>query len=225
MYKGIIFDFNGTLFFDSEKHLEAWREFSKRVRSYAFTDKEMREHMFGRTNEDIIAYLLGHKPESELVEKLGKEKEAVYRDMCKKDMKNTVLAPGATDFLDFLKEKNIPRTIATMSEIDNVEFYIETFKLEQWFDIDKIAYADGTVKGKPAPDIYIKAADLIGVKPEDCVIIEDALSGLEAAYKAGAGKVIAIASMENPQIYEKIPYVSQIIKSFDEIDRNLFDNL
>ena len=75
--KGIIFDFNGTLFFDSEKHLEAWREFSKRVRPYPFTDDEMREHMFGRTNEDIIGYLLGKKPDPELVEKLGKEKEAV----------------------------------------------------------------------------------------------------------------------------------------------------
>ena len=60
MYKGIIFDFNGTLFFDSEKHLEAWREFSKRLRSYPFTDEEMREYMFGRTNEDIIAYLIGN---------------------------------------------------------------------------------------------------------------------------------------------------------------------
>ena len=54
MYKGIIFDFNGTLFFDSEKHQEAWREFSKRLRDHAFTDEEMRDYMFGRTNEDII---------------------------------------------------------------------------------------------------------------------------------------------------------------------------
>ena len=104
MYKGIIFDFNGTLFFDSEKHLEAWREFSKRLREHPFTDEEMRDYMFGRTNEDIIAYLIGERPSPEIVEKLGKEKEAVYRDMCRKDYKNTVLAPGAVDFLDFLKE-------------------------------------------------------------------------------------------------------------------------
>ena len=82
-YKGIIFDFNGTLFWDSEKHLEAWREFSTRVRPYAFTDEEMREYMFGRTNEDILTYLIGTKPSPELVEKLGSEKEAVYRQMCR----------------------------------------------------------------------------------------------------------------------------------------------
>lgn len=220
MYKGIIFDFNGTLFFDSEKHLEAWREFSKRVRPYPFTDDEMRKYMFGRTNEDILSYLLGRQPEPDLVYKLGKEKEAVYRDMCKNDAKNTVLAPGAEDFLNYLKENNIPRTIATMSEIDNVNFYIETFKLDKWFDIDKIVYADGTIPGKPAPDIYIKAAKNLNLLPKDCIVIEDALSGLESAYRAGTGKIIAIASMENPNLYKKIPYVSQIIQNFNQIDKN-----
>ena len=217
MYKGIIFDFNGTLFFDSEKHLEAWREFSKRVRPYPFTDDEMREHMFGRTNEDIIAYLIGKKPAPELVEQLGKEKEAVYRDMCRKDMANTHLAPGAVEFLDYLKESNIPRTIATMSEKDNVDFYIETFKLEKWFDLDKIVYADGTLPGKPAPDIYIKAAQKLGLSPKDCVVVEDALSGLEAGYRAGAGMIIAMASMESDELYKKIPYVDRVIHDFGEI--------
>lgn len=221
MYKGIIFDFNGTLFFDSEKHLEAWREFSKRIRPYAFTDEEMREYMFGRTNEDIIAYLIGKKPAPELVEKLAKEKEAVYREMCRKDYKNTVLAPGAVKFLDYLKENEIPMTIATMSEKDNVDFYIEEFKLARWFDVDKIIYADGTIPGKPAPDIYLKAAKVLSLDPKECIVVEDAISGIEAARLAGIGKIIAIASMESEKLYENIPAVSQIIKHFNEIDRNI----
>ena len=57
--KGIIFDFNGTLFFDSHMHYEAWRIFSKKLRGYEFTDDEMREKMFGRTNSDIIEYAIG----------------------------------------------------------------------------------------------------------------------------------------------------------------------
>lgn len=225
MYKGIIFDFNGTLFFDSEKHLEAWREFSKRLRPYPFTDEEMRDYMFGRTNEDIIAYLIGKRPSPEMVEKLGKEKEAVYREMCRQDYKNTVLAPGAVDFLNYLKENNIPRTIATMSEKDNVDFYIEEFQLEKWFDIDKIVYADGTIPGKPAPDIYIKAAKKLELSPQDCIVVEDAVSGIESARAANIGKIIAMASMESTELYKNIPAVSQIIKSFDEIDRNIFEVL
>lgn len=221
MYKGIIFDFNGTLFFDSEKHFEAWREFSKRLRSYPFTDEEMREYMFGRTNEDIIAYLIGKRPAPELVEKFAKEKESVYRDMCRKDYQNTILAPGAIDFLNYLKENNIPRTIATMSEKDNVDFYIEEFKLYQWFDLEKIVYADGTIPGKPAPDIYIKAARMLNLATQDCIVVEDAISGIESARAANIGKIIAMASMESTDLYKNIPAVSQIIKNFNEIDKNI----
>lgn len=221
--KGIIFDFNGTLFFDSEKHLEAWREYSRKLRGTAFSDDEMRKYMFGRTNEDIIAYAIGKKPEPEMVEKLGREKEAVYRNMCIDDAENTVLAPGAVELLDFLKANNIPMTIATMSEKDNVDFYIKEFNLAKWFDIDKIVYSDGTLPGKPAPDIYMKAAKNLGLKPEECIVVEDAISGIEAAHSAHIGKIIAIASMESVELYKNIPAVSQIIKNFNEIDRDIFE--
>ena len=172
MYKGIIFDFNGTLFWDSEKHKAAW---------------------------------------------------TVYRDMCRKDKKNTVLAPGAIEFLDYLTKNNIPHTIATMSEKDNVDFFIEEFELAKWFDLDKIVYSDGTIPGKPAPDIYIKAAQKLNLNPKDCVVIEDAVSGIESARSANIGKIIAIASMESEDLYKNIPAVSQIIKNFGEIDRNIFE--
>lgn len=81
--KGIIFDFNGTLFFDSHMHYETWRLYSKKLRGYEFTDDEMREKMFGRTNSNIIEYAIGKKPTKDMVEKLAKEKEAMYREMCK----------------------------------------------------------------------------------------------------------------------------------------------
>ena len=177
--------------------------------------------MFGRTNEDIIAYLIGKCPAPELVEKLAKEKESVYRDMCRKDYQNTILAPGAIDFLNYLKENNIPRTIATMSEKDNVDFYIEEFKLYQWFDLEKIVYADGTIPGKPAPDIYIKAARMLNLATQDCIVVEDAISGIESARAANIGKIIAMASMESTDLYKNIPAVSQIIKNFNEIDKNI----
>lgn len=174
--QGIIFDFNGTLLFDSQLHYDAWKLFSKKLRGYEFSDKEMRENMFGRTNADIIEYALGYKPSEEESINLAFEKEEMYRQMCLKNRKEFVLAPYAEDFLDYLKERNIPRTIATMSEWDNVAFYIKEFKLEKWFDLDKIVYSDGKIAGKPAPDIYLIAAKKIGLPPEDCVVIEDSLA-------------------------------------------------
>ena len=121
-----------------------------------------------------------------------------------------------------MKENNIPRTIATMSEWDNVEFYIKEFNLEKWFDLNKIVYSNGEIPGKPAPDIYEIAAKNIELNPKDCIVVEDALSGIESANKAGIGKIIAIASVESDSLYRKIPCVSQIIHSFDEIDKDIF---
>ena len=221
--KGIIFDFNGTLFFDSHMHYEAWRIYSKQLRGYEFTDDEMRQKMFGRTNADIIEYAIGEKPSPELVEKLAKEKESMYRQMCINNRKEFILSPGAEEFLNYLKENNIPMTIATMSEWDNVEFYIKEFNLAKWFDLDKIVYSNGKIPGKPAPDIYQIAAKNIGLAPKDCIVIEDAVSGINSANAAGIGKIIAIASVEEDSLYESIPCVSQIIRHFAEIDKSIFD--
>lgn len=220
--KGIIFDFNGTLYWDSALHYQAWREFSKILRGYEFTDEEMRDKMFGHTNEDIIEYAIGKKPDKAMVEKYAKEKESLYRKRCLLDPENFKLAPGAIEFLDYLKENNIPRTIATMSEWDNVEFYIKEFELAKWFDIDKIVYSNGKIPGKPAPDIFMIAAEKIGLNPCDCVVVEDAIAGIKSAESAGIGKIIAIASMEPVEFYKQINAVEKIIKDFNEFDRSIF---
>ena len=219
--KGIIFDFNGTLYWDSKLHYDAWREFSAMLRETPFTDEEMRDKMFGHTNSDIIEYLIGQKPSQEMVDKYGKEKEAVYRKRCLLNPDEFKLAPGAIDLLDFLKANNIPMTIATMSEWDNVEFYIKEFRLDKWFDTDKIVYSDGTIPGKPAPDIFLIAAEKIGLQPKDCIVIEDAIAGINSAKSAGIGKIIAIASLEPIEFYKNISGISQIIENFQQFDRSL----
>ncbi len=223
-YKGIIFDFNGTLFWDSKKHLEAWREYSKKLRGHAFTDEEMQKYMFGRTNEDIIKYLIGKQPDRELVLKCQTEKEAIYRDMCAHDPENFKLARGAEEFLTYLCENEIPHTIATMSEEVNVKFFIKGFSLDRWFDVSKIVFDDGKIKGKPEPDIYLKAAQNLGLQPEDCIVVEDAVSGIESAYRAGIGRIVAIESMETRELYSTIPAVDYIISDFNDFDRNLLES-
>lgn len=219
--KGIIFDFNGTLYWDSQLHYDAWREYSALLREKPFSDEEMRDKMFGHTNSDIIEYLIGHKPTQAMVDKYGKEKEAVYRKRCLLNPEKFKLAPGAIELLNYLKEKNIPRTIATMSEWDNVEFYIKEFHLEKWFDIDKIVYSDGTIPGKPAPDIFLIAAEKIGIHPKDCIVIEDAVAGINSAKNAGIGMIIGIASLEPIEFYKNMTGLYSIINNFYEFDKNL----
>ena len=140
--------------------------------------------------------------------------------MCADDKENFKLAKGAVEFLNYLCENNIPHTIATMSEEVNVKFFIKEFGLEKWFDISKIVYDNGKIKGKPEPDIYEIAAKNLGLEPQECIVVEDAVSGIESARRAGIGKIVAIESMETRELYSKLPAVNDIIADFDEFNRD-----
>ncbi len=221
-FKGVIFDFNGTLFYDTPKHIEAWREYSARLRGTPFSDDEMEKHMLGHTNEDIIAYAIGEKPDKKMVQRLAAEKEAVYREMCLNDMKNTKLAKGAVEFLEYLEQNSIPHTIATASDKTNVDFFIEIFHLKNWFDVSKIVYDDGKIPNKPEPDIYLKAASNLSLKPCECLVFEDAMAGIESAKRAGIGGIVAVVPDDKKQLFQKISCVSSVISDFTQFEFNCF---
>ena len=77
-----------------------------------------------------------------------------------------------------------------MSDKTNVDFYFETFNLANWFEYDKFVYADGIIPSKPAPDIYEIAAKNLNLAPQDCIVVEDAISGINSARDAKIGKII-----------------------------------
>ena len=159
-----------------------------------------------------------------MVENYGQEKEELYRQMSLDDDDNFHLADGAVEFLNYLKENDIPRNIATMSDKKNVDFFFEHFKLDNWFDYDKVVYANGIIPSKPAPDIYQIAARNLSLKPSECIVVEDAISGIQSAYDAGIGKIIAICSEEPIEYYKNITMVDSIISNFYEIDKSQFIN-
>ena len=109
------------------------------------------------------------------------------------------LADGLPEFLDELADRQIPMTIATASMEKNVQFFFEHLGLDRWFSYDQVALNDGTMKGKPEPDIFLRAAELMGVRPEECMVFEDAKSGIEAARRAGACRVVGVASMQEEE--------------------------
>ena len=149
--KGVVFDFDGTIFYDEE---------------------------------------------------IQGEKEAYSRERCLKSP-DFHLAPELPAFLDRLLEEKIPFTIATASGKNKVRFFFEHLELERWFDPEQVVYNDGTLPGKPEPDLYLKAAKRLAVSPEDCIIFEDSLSGIEAARRAGSRRVIGISSMKSEEELRK----------------------
>ena len=86
----------------------------------------------------------------------------------------------------------IPFTIATGSYRPNVEFYFSHLHLEKWFRFSDVIYDDGTYPGKPAPDIFLKAAAKIGVEPADCLVFEDSYAGIRSAVAAKIGRIVTV---------------------------------
>ncbi|WP_074934905.1 HAD family hydrolase [Enterococcus casseliflavus] len=190
--KGIIFDFNGTMFQDSDLHEAAWIKMIKHYAQGNISEKEILKNIHGRTNDEIISTFIANDLSVEEVIALGTEKESYYRKLCIQNKQRLVLTSGLTEILNKIKKIKIPMTIATATTKENVDFYFEKFQLEQWFDYQQVVYDDGTFPGKPAPDIFIKAADALTVPPDKCLVFEDSYSGIIAASRAGIGVLVAI---------------------------------
>ncbi len=216
-YDGIIFDFNGVLWWDSLQQEKAWKQFSEEMRGRAFTDDEIRVHVHGRNNRHSIEYLVGQTITSEQLEQLSERKEKTYREMCLELGTEFKLSPGAIDLLEYLEAKGVEHTIATASGIGNLEFFIEHLELEKWFDVSKIVYDDGERPGKPSPDVYQEAAKRLGHIPGRCVVIEDSQSGIEAAREAGIGKIIGLGSSEKHDWMMNLEGVDDVVESLGEI--------
>ena len=214
--KGILFDFNGTLFFDSEYHARAFELCCEKYGMPVFDRQFMINNIFGRTNAEIcMSHYIPNATEAQ-IEEFGKYKEKLYTDACIDNPTHLHLCEGVTEMLDYLKKNSIPYCIATGSPLENVEFYFEHLGLGKWFTMDNLVYCDGSFAGKPAPDIYLLAAKRLGLDTSECAIFEDGTSGILAARAAGAGKVIAVWEQGLPSPLNDKAQVDGVYHDFSE---------
>lgn len=190
MKSAVIFDFNGTMVFDGIYHEEAWLEFSKTLRGTPFSKEEM-QMMHGKPNVKIIEYL---KPEIALSDaiELSREKEALYRKIAQKDHEHYKLVSGLEEFLTMLHDQNYAMNIASASIIENINFFVDIFKLERWFDPSCIIYDNNTYENKIS--MFKEAAKRIHRDIHDCYVFEDSFSGIQCAYEAGVKGIICIGN-------------------------------
>ena len=173
IYKGVVFDFNGTLVWDTPYHNQAFDIF-------------LEKHNIQLTDDD---------------------------------MKDLHFAYGVVELFDFLKQHEIPFTIATSSDFFNVDFYFREMNLARWFTPENVVYNDGTLKGKPEPDIFLRAAARLKLSPSELVIFEDSKAGILAAERAGAGKIYIVDSIKDDDLKA---FGHEIINHFDEVNKKLF---
>ena len=214
--KGVIFDFNGTLYWDTVLHNKAWDQFFEKNRIF-LSDEEKNRRIHGKTNIDILKNLFARELTTAEIARMSIEKEDIYQSLCLKH--NLGLAPGCVTFFKFLMKNKIPYTIATAADLYNIDFYFETLQLGTYFDKSKVVYSDGTIPSKPDPEIFIKALGILGLEANDVMIFEDSNAGIEAAENASAGKIIIVNSNKND--YSR--WNHQVISSFEEVDRLLFE--
>ena len=213
MFKGVIFDFNGTLYEDTDLQEEAWRILFRKAVGRDLPPDEFRNCILGLGNADILKYMNSLDPDKQYEISITDEKEEVYRDLCKEHPERITFLPGVPEMLDALKAADIPIAIATASEITNVRFYYKFFHLERWFRPKHIVYDDRTFPVKPAPDIYLHAAARLGLNPSCCVVCEDSANGIRSAVAAGAGRIIARRSDPGSSLYDD-PKIYAVIDDF-----------
>jgi len=180
--KGCLFDLDGVIVDTAKYHYIAWRDLAKRL-GFDFTEKD-NERLKGVSRMASLEILLevgGIKGISDDEKQaMAAEKNANYVDLISKMTPEEVL-PGATDFLKELRQNGIKISLGSASK--NAMTILTRLGLVELFD----AIIDGTKvsKAKPDPEVFLKGAEALGLKPEECVVFEDAAAGLEAAINGG----------------------------------------
>ncbi|MEO5601726.1 MAG: HAD family phosphatase [Cyclobacteriaceae bacterium] len=210
-----IFDMDGVIVDSNPFHKIALKQFCQKY-GRDLSEDELREKIYGRRNQDWLKTIFG-KLSPEKSKEYADEKEALFRKVYENDIKPLA---GLTDFLKKLDEQGIPRAIGTSAPGDNVTFTLEKTGITRYFDI----ILDGTfvTHGKPHPEIYLKTADALGLKPKNCVVFEDSLAGVESARKAGC-KVVGLTTTHSR---EELQETDWILDNFVGVDpKNMISQL
>ena len=178
----IILDMDGVIIDSNPTHREAWRIYNRRFGIE--TDEAMHQRMYGKRNDEIVRDFFGPDLAPEEVFAHGAAKERLYRELMAAGLRGA-LVPGIREFLG--RHAGAPLALATNAEPANVSFLLDRAELRQYFRV----LVDGhqVRHPKPHPDIYLRAAELLGVAPVNCIVFEDSLTGLEAARAAGMRRV------------------------------------
>lgn len=191
--KALIFDFNGTLFWDTLYHQKAWARIAQKYGEHPYTEEQM--HLLnGRTNSETIAFLVGKDLPASRIQEISEEKEQIYIAMCQASMPLS-LAAGAVGLFERAQDRGIKLAIATSAGPDNMAWYKRWFSLNTYFPDSLIITDDYKRKGKPDAAIYLDTLASLDLDGEECVVFEDTKSGILSASRAGITRIYAIASL------------------------------
>lgn len=191
LIKGIIFDLDGVLVSTDECHYQAWKCLADAENIYFDRGVNHRLRGVGRMDSLNIILEQSHKQYAhEQRLELAAKKNSIYRELINELTPKSIL-PGASEILHKLKVLKLKTAIASSSK--NAKLILDKTKL--WQNIDLVVDGNDIIKSKPDPEIFLLTAQRLNLKPCECIVVEDAPSGIEAAMNAGM-KYLAIGPAE-----------------------------
>ncbi len=207
---GIIWDVDGTLVDTAELHYEAWAELAREL-DKPFTRDDFTA-TFGRRNPEILRELFGADYTDEEVADLGFRKEEFYRAAAKHGIS---LLPGVRILLEGLQAAGYKQAIGSSAPRQNVDLILEITATNSFFEA--VVAMEDTQRGKPDPQVFLVGAEKLGLVPGNCLVLEDAVAGVEAA-KAGGMKCIAVTFVgHHPDVALEWAGADLVVKTLEQV--------
>jgi len=191
-FQAVLFDMDGVVVDNLPYHVDAWLLFCER-KGIPLTREIFYRELNGMNSKDTFEWFYKREMTRAEVEVLEEEKELIYRDFYREHIKP---ANGLLVFLKKLRAHDIKTALATSAGPGNIDFIVDGLGIRDQFDA--IIGGAEVQKGKPDPEIYRKAASLVGVEPAACWVIEDSLQGIAAGQAAGM-RVVGISTSHTPE--------------------------
>ncbi|MEW6760622.1 MAG: HAD family phosphatase [Pseudomonadota bacterium] len=212
--QAFVFDMDGTIVDNMAFHTDSWLAFFER-RGLTLDADEFFRATAGRQGSEIMRAYLGEQMSDEEVGLLNHEKESVYRELYAPHRKTVA---GFDALIERARLEGVKLAVATAAPPANIEFTLDGLDLRKHFDA--VVGAADVARGKPHPDVFLKAAERCGVQPEHCIVFEDAPLGVEAARRAGMRCVVLTTTLPR-DAFTDFDNVIGIVRDFSELKTEL----